>query len=177
MLPNIHGILYATDLSASTLYALGHAVILAEQFRADLTVLHVLPDSLEMFSEEAGVDLKETFGEEPSYWIDQGDTAKAVQAIHARIEAMAAEEFERMGSPAHFAEAAIRVVSGDPAERILEEVGKGGFDLVVMGTHAKGGVLGLVLGSVAQEVVKHCPVPVLVVPLAARAAHYAGEEA
>ncbi|MFW5488928.1 MAG: universal stress protein [Desulfovibrio sp.] len=168
MLPEITRILYATDLSSSALHALGHAAMVAERFGADLTVLHVLPDSLEMFSEQAGLDLEEAFGEEASHWLDKGDTGQAAQAIHQRLETMAAQEFDRLASPAHFAQAAVHVVSGDPAEEILKEVESGGFDLVVMGTHAKGGVLGLVLGSVAQEVVKHCPVPVMVVPLTSR---------
>jgi nucleotide-binding universal stress UspA family protein len=57
-----------------------------------------------------------------------------------------------------------KVVSGEAAQCILRELGTGGHDLLVMGTHGRGGVKQLVLGSVAEKMVRTSPVPVLVVP-------------
>lgn len=76
MLPEYRNILYATDLSQGARQALGHAAAMADRFDADLTVLHVLPDSLELFSEEAGMDLAAHFGEEAAYWLDKGSAAR-----------------------------------------------------------------------------------------------------
>ena len=51
---------------------------------------------------------------------------------------------------------------GSPAERINHHAEAGEHDLVVMGTHGKTGLERVILGSVAEMVVRTCPVPVLV---------------
>ena len=51
---------------------------------------------------------------------------------------------------------------GSPAERINHHASLGQHDLVVMGTHGKTGLERVILGSVAEMVVRTCPVPVLV---------------
>ena len=51
---------------------------------------------------------------------------------------------------------------GNPAERINHHAASGEHDLVVMGTHGKTGLERVILGSVAEMVVRTCPVPVLV---------------
>ena len=55
------------------------------------------------------------------------------------------------------------VISGDPAERVLETARALEADLIVMGTHGHRGLSRLVLGSVAERVVRESPVPVLTV--------------
>ena len=54
-----------------------------------------------------------------------------------------------------------RVEQGHPVERIIEAAR--GADLVVMSTHGRAGLAHLFMGSVAERVVRHAPVPVLVV--------------
>jgi universal stress protein A len=56
------------------------------------------------------------------------------------------------------------LLSGDPAATLLKELGKGGHDLVVLGTHGRTGIVHLLLGSVAEKLIRHSPVPVLTVP-------------
>src|SRR5208337_5482902 len=53
------------------------------------------------------------------------------------------------------------VISGDPAERVLETARGLEADLIVMGTHGRRGLSHLVLGSVAERVVRESLVPVL----------------
>lgn len=55
----------------------------------------------------------------------------------------------------------VQTVWGRPVERILEAVGRGGNDLIAMGTHGRRGQDRVLLGSVAEEVVGAAPVPVL----------------
>ncbi len=55
------------------------------------------------------------------------------------------------------------VVIGRAANTILSEAKSGGFDLVVMGTRGLSGLEQLVLGSVAEAVLRQCPVPLLTV--------------
>lgn len=61
------------------------------------------------------------------------------------------------------------VVSGHPEEAILDYVEENQVDLVIMSTHGRSGVSRWLLGSVAQRVANHSPVPVLMVPSPFRA--------
>jgi nucleotide-binding universal stress UspA family protein len=78
---------------------------------------------------------------------------------------MMSENFVHPETGAHLANARVKVVCGDPADQILAEAGAGKYDLIVMGTHGHGGLLDLVLGSVAKETIRKSTVPVMVVPL------------
>lgn len=54
-----------------------------------------------------------------------------------------------------------RVLHGQPAAAIVDEARRG-YDLVVVGSHGRTGIRRFLLGSVANQVVTHAPVPVLV---------------
>jgi nucleotide-binding universal stress UspA family protein len=58
-----------------------------------------------------------------------------------------------------------RVVEELPATAVLDAVNEIDADLVVVGSHGKGGIKGMLLGSVSQKVVHHSPCPVVVVPI------------
>jgi nucleotide-binding universal stress UspA family protein len=58
--------------------------------------------------------------------------------------------------------AAVRI--GRPADEIVQAGGKGRSHLIVIGTHGHSGVVHLLLGSVAERVVRRASCPVLVVP-------------
>ncbi len=62
------------------------------------------------------------------------------------------------------------LLSGDPTAKLVEELKKGGYDLVVLGTHGRTGLMHLLMGSVAEKLVRLSPVPVLTVPPSARGA-------
>jgi len=53
--------------------------------------------------------------------------------------------------------------SGSAPETIAATADKGGFDLIVMGSHGKSALTNLIMGSVATKVLAHCKVPVLLV--------------
>jgi nucleotide-binding universal stress UspA family protein len=55
------------------------------------------------------------------------------------------------------------VVQGDPAEEILKYISSEKVDLVIMGTHGRKGLDRVLFGSVANEVVKNSPSPVLTI--------------
>lgn len=52
---------------------------------------------------------------------------------------------------------------GEPADEILKYAAQNGIDLIVMSTHGRSGISRWFMGSVADKVVRHSPVPVLVV--------------
>jgi nucleotide-binding universal stress UspA family protein len=56
-----------------------------------------------------------------------------------------------------------KVVSGDTVEEILKVVESEEIDLLIMGTHGRKGLEHVFIGSVAENVVKKSPVPVLVI--------------
>jgi nucleotide-binding universal stress UspA family protein len=60
-------------------------------------------------------------------------------------------------------EAHCTVGIGNPAHEIIEVAAKGGYDLIVMGTHGRGGLAHAILGSVAEKVVRRSRIPVLTV--------------
>ena len=62
--------------------------------------------------------------------------------------------------------AEIGIYYGQPVRGIVDEVYLRGADLVVMCTHGRSGLSRLILGSVADGVMRHSPVPVLLVPAA-----------
>lgn len=55
------------------------------------------------------------------------------------------------------------ILSGSPAEKIIEVAIQGKYDLVVMGSRGKGRLMGLLLGSHIHKVATHAPCPVLIV--------------
>ncbi|HSU40783.1 MAG TPA: universal stress protein [Polyangiaceae bacterium] len=60
------------------------------------------------------------------------------------------------------------LLSGDPTAKLVEQLKGGGYDLVVLGTHGRTGLMHLLMGSVAEKLVRLSPVPVLTVPPASR---------
>ena len=54
-----------------------------------------------------------------------------------------------------------RVVSGDTVDEILKTIESESIDLLIMGTHGRKGLEHVIFGSVAENVVKKSPVPVL----------------
>ncbi|MEW6111882.1 MAG: universal stress protein [Thermodesulfobacteriota bacterium] len=60
------------------------------------------------------------------------------------------------------ARAEVLLREGDPADSITEEARKGGFDLILIGSHGRKGLKRLLMGSVTERVIARAPCPVLV---------------
>lgn len=89
-----------------------------------------------------------------------GDPAEAQARAVRQAESYLAEIADQLGGPGVVETA---VFYGDPAEAILTEVNLRHADLVVMATHSRVGLDRLVYGSVAEAIMSHSPVPVLLV--------------
>lgn len=87
----------------------------------------------------------------------------------ATLESYYEDEAEKVFKPvrAFFAKqklaASFVVKVGTAADAVVALADKGGFDLLMMGSHGHGSVANLVLGSVATKVMANCRVPVLLV--------------
>jgi universal stress protein A len=89
------------------------------------------------------------------------------RSLADHVKAEAREELEKL-LPGDPRVADRKALLGDPSSCILAEAVRGNYELVIIGTHGRTGLAHLALGSVAEKVLRRCPVPVLVVPCVAR---------
>lgn len=155
MLP-IQTILHPTDFSEPSTYAFGLACSLARDYHARLVLLHVMTSPVVAYGE--GV-------------------------IPPEPERYAAEAQEKLEGLVPGAEVRVQrlMVEGDPAPEILRAAKETGCDVIVMGTHGRTGLGRMLVGSVAEQVLRRAPCPVLTVkfplPQVAPAANPAEEKA
>jgi nucleotide-binding universal stress UspA family protein len=73
------------------------------------------------------------------------------------------DDLRRIQSPDPAVPVEHRLAEGDSAEEILRLAQESGCDLIVLGTHGRTGLPRLLMGSVAEQVVRKAPCPVLTV--------------
>lgn len=129
-------ILCPVDLDAGSTDALAIARDLAEKYQASVCLLYVVATVLAPAS---------------------GPVPDWQRALIARFEKLARDWFESR------VPYQILIWSGDPAPAILRAADDLKADLVVMATHGRKGIDRLILGSVAERVVRDSPKPVLTV--------------
>ena len=153
MLPAAHRkgpmerILLATDGSASAAHALEVAVTLAADTGAALDLVTVRPPHIAGRAGSGG----------PINDVDsQSGAERVLEEAAARVASLGREGTRH-------------ALHGDPAEEIALLAGKVGADLIVVGSRGHGGVVGTLMGSVSQSLLKSSPVPVTVVRDAGKA--------
>jgi nucleotide-binding universal stress UspA family protein len=169
-LPNIQikKILYATDLSESAVHAFSYAVSLANLYGAGITILHVLAEfpGEEFISNMVDTDTwneikNRHYSEARNQLIGKKrDHVALKEVLQAFSEGVKAD-----GEDLSFVTDEILIKSGDPAETIVETAKEQTCDLIVMGTHGRGGLADILIGSTAKKVVRQSAIPVLVVRL------------
>ena len=134
----IQHILVPMDFSPDAEQALEHAVALAQQFQARITLLHAihLPVTTEVVL--------------TGYFSEMAASAEHGMETYQKRVADAGLSVETL------------VLVGDPFRQIIETATDKGADLIVMGTHGRTGMQHWMLGSVAERVVRLAPCPVLV---------------
>jgi nucleotide-binding universal stress UspA family protein len=160
MIPDIKKILYATDLSDNSAYALRYAMNSAIKHDAGIVILHVfeLITTTNRFALELYLDgeiRKKNFNERVSETIDR---------IQIRLKILCDKEFD---GDIKYADrvASIEVCEGFPADEILKKADDFNCDVIVMGTHGKGLITQAFLGSTAKRVLRRTRKPVLIIPL------------
>jgi nucleotide-binding universal stress UspA family protein len=138
-------ILFPIDLTDNSTKILPYVLSMAEKFGSQIYLFHVVQDlqrwgnffiphsSTEVYQKEA-----------------KEGAEKAMNKVCEK-QLQSCPNFKRV------------IVSGDPAHKILETIESEGIDMVVMGTHGRKGLEHAIFGSVAENVVKKSPVPVLTV--------------
>ena len=141
----IHRILFPTDFSPSSQQAQNYACALAEKFSAELHALHVVPDPMPVPGPEGSWIL-------PDYSVPK-IVHEAELELAVRMEAALTGEI-----------AVVRSVQvGTTVHAIIDYANKHEIDLIVIGTHGHTGLSHLLLGSVAEKVVRLATCPVLTV--------------
>ncbi|HMI90765.1 MAG TPA: universal stress protein [Polyangiales bacterium] len=144
-------ILVPSDFSPYAEEALRTAVDLAVRYDATITIAHAyeplaytLPDGYVLLSPQQHADVLTAFSKSLA---SAKSTALAAGARNVETEQL----------------------QGIAASEIVERARAGGFDLIVMGTHGRKGFSHVLLGSVAERVLRHASCPVLVVKVAEQA--------
>jgi nucleotide-binding universal stress UspA family protein len=136
-------ILVPLDRAAGAEVALPVAADLAKSDGTVIRLLYVAPTPSAVVAE----------GRVIAYADQESDRLQQLGMVYLREAAC-----QLAGLPVEYA-----VRFGEPAEEILEEARESGADLVVMATHGRSGVARLMLGSVAEAVLRRSEVPVVLV--------------
>jgi nucleotide-binding universal stress UspA family protein len=140
-------VMVATDFGAASESALRYAQALARGFGAELHVLHVVEDLLTRamdgygyaaISPEVQLDVERAGRIQTEALLSDDDRRE----LHAKVST---------------------VTSNSPATEIVAYARANAIDLIVMGTHGRRAIAHLVMGSVAERVVRTAPCPVLTV--------------
>jgi len=138
-------ILVPTDFSEPSEAALAYARMLARQFGATFHLLHVIetPFATGAFSSEIYIP------ETPGLITELMQQAKLKLARRL------------LPSDKALYKATKEIIVGQPAKTIVQYAAEQKFDLIVMGTHGRTGLGHLLMGSVAEHVVREASCPVL----------------
>lgn len=129
-------ILFPTDFSTISDAGLEFATALARDMDGDLLIVHVL--------EEPAIYAGEFY-----YGNAEPDVDAVLKMLHAVHPTDTDVAFEH------------RLLRGDAAKAICEEAKRANADLIIMGTHGRTGLGRLLMGSVAEYVVRKSPCPVM----------------
>lgn len=144
---SIRSILAPTDFSRHAEVAVRYACGLAERLGATLHLLHVLPDVIV------------PVGPDPSL------IATVPPSYYAETEAQSREALERLVQPdwPQPSGIVVEVRWGDAVEGIVSYAREQSIDLIATATHGRTGLSHVLLGSVAERIVREAPCPVLTI--------------
>ena len=152
-------ILFATDFSDCAAHAQIYAFAFAPRFKAELHIAHAVDTTYPSYAGVYG------FGVEVEHHI--ADVKKQARQDLAAVACAA----RGAGLTAH-----THLLIGRPAEAVVDEAQKLDCDLIITGTHGRGGFDHFLFGSNAERIVRFSPIPVLAVkPREREFVHEAGK--
>lgn len=136
-------ILIATDLSEMRTEVLKTGLDFAKKAKANVDLVTVINKNLDYFAQDTGMAFTDQ-------WLERKYIAES--------------ELKKIKEENPELNIQINVWIGDPQSEIIEHAIKNNASMIVIGTHGAGGLFNALLGGTAQYLVKHTPVPVLIVP-------------
>ena len=146
--PRYKKVLFCTDFSENADHAFEYAYGIAQRDEGLLYILHVIPDNPHQAYVEG--------------FLNAEGAEKIQRAIREDLDTNYRERY--VSNLAEGVSFETVTKSGREAEEILEFAKKEQVDLIVMGTHGRTGMEHVFFGSVAEKVIRHCLIPVLVIP-------------
>ena len=140
-------ILTAIDFSESSDFAFEYALTLATQFHAELTILHVINEP---------VDLRGFYVPHVSFENLEKEIEEGAQQMMVKFCATHITDFTDYET---------LIVTGIPYEEILKLAEKNQVSFIVLGTQGRSGIDHLLFGSTAERVVRKALCPVVTVRL------------
>jgi len=160
MIPQIKKILYGTDLSKNSAYALFYAVDLAKRHDARIIILHAIQPVPHLYT------YGESFQAERILMKSKEEEQKTdIDEIRNRLQQICSNVEVQAGPPCVDLVSKILVPLGNPVEKILKIADEEDCDVIVLGTHGKGFLRQTFLGSVAGSVLERTRKPVFIIPL------------
>ncbi|MFB3948272.1 universal stress protein [Aeromonas veronii bv. sobria] len=141
-MPSIKTLLCPVDFSQMSRAVLDYAVFMAQSHQAQLKLIHVV-DQLHGFD---------------SYKILHMTAIQITHEMERQARTQLKELVATLPIPATF-----DIRFGRAADEIVIQAKEDEVELIVMGSHGRSGISHLLVGSVAESVVRHAPCPVLVV--------------
>ncbi len=160
-------ILAPTDLSDAANNALGTAFEEAEAHHATLTLLHVLPShpDTEVYYIKGAPENRMGYVSEAGIPLPT-PPASVPETVRRDYHEEALTRLRHLAPSSFTGTWEVEVEVGDPADAIVRLAQERGVDLIVMGTHGRTGLSHVILGSVAEKVMRLAPCPVLTVKMA-----------
>ena len=175
---NVNKILVPIDSSDHSALALQWGISLAQKYGAQLLLLHVIPKAVEEVSTQGAGVYPHVYppmeGTTLPYFSYEEEVRQGL-AARGRLsppETVLINYIEKTETEladlvrTHLLDpesATAKVTVGKPAEEILQVARDEAVDLIVMGTHGRTGLRHVLLGSIAETVVRTAPCPVLTV--------------
>lgn len=141
----IKKILFPCDFTENSIKIIPYVLSLSEKYNSMIYILHVVDD----LSKWGGFFI-------PHLSMDMFQN-EAVKGAEKMMEKIYNEHLQDCPDSQK------KIITGDPALEIIKTVESEEIDLVIMGTHGRKGLEHIILGSVAEHIVKKSPVPVLTI--------------
>jgi len=136
-------ILIAVDSSSFSIKAAKAGFALAGKLNAAIGIVYVIDQSKEVVNIDLGILPEDA---------EMVLTRKAEETISQLIKM-----FDGKSEVLHF------MPEGDPEKEILRIAGEWQADIIVMGTHGRTGLSHLLMGSIAEHIIRHATIPVMVI--------------
>lgn len=140
-------ILVPTDFSELSLHALKYAREFASTYNAQIHCLHVVDEAFQ-------------------YWSTMGPESAPIGPAVEDLQSLAEKHMQ------HFADEHLvgldfapvtKVITGSPWAEVVQYALEMTVDMIILGTHGRGGIAHALLGSTTEKVIRKAPCPVLVV--------------